>query len=173
MQPNAKHVVLNIDVKLDNNPELLYPLMRREIESFPGWETELAPRLILGLWHAKYIEPAQRHLPYCRLAHIGVSPRVAKKYFWSACSAFSINYAALVGKEGQDFVAACKSAGKDLYVWTVNDRREMIQATKWGAKAILTDRTAAYLSLRGEMSSTCTICLASPASVLMNPPTRS
>lgn len=29
----------------------------------------------------------------------------------------------------------------------------MIQATKWGAKAILTDKTAAYLSLRGEMSS--------------------
>lgn len=106
-----------------------------------------------GLWHAKYIEPALRHLPYCRLAHIGVSPRVAKKYFWTACSAFSINYAALVGKEGQDFVAACKAAGKDLYVWTVNDRREMIQATKWGAKAILTDKTAAYLSLRGEMSS--------------------
>ena len=48
MQPGSKHVVLNIDVKLDNDPELLYPLMRREIESFPGWETELAPRLILG-----------------------------------------------------------------------------------------------------------------------------
>ena len=48
MQPGSKDVVLNIDVKLDNDPEVLYPLMKREIESFPGWETELAPRLILG-----------------------------------------------------------------------------------------------------------------------------
>ena len=89
-----------------------------------------------------------------------MSPSVARKYFWTACSAFSLNYASLVNKDGQDFVKACKREGKDLYVWTVNDRAEMIQATKWGAKAILTDRTADFLTLRGEMSSAC----AAPAS---------
>ena len=106
-----------------------------------------------GLWHCKYVEPAQRLLPYCRLAHIGISPSLARKYFWEACSAFSLNYATLVGKEGAEFRAACKVAKKDLYVWTVNDRREMIQATKWGVKAILTDKTAEFLSLRDQMSS--------------------
>lgn len=38
-------------------------------------------------------------------------------------------------------------------VWTVNKRSEMIEATKWGAKAILTDRTADFLKLRDEMES--------------------
>ena len=48
MQPEARHVVLNVDVKLDNDPEVLYPLMKEEIERFENWETQLAPRLILG-----------------------------------------------------------------------------------------------------------------------------
>lgn len=38
-------------------------------------------------------------------------------------------------------------------VWTVNKRAEMIEATKWGAKAILTDRTAEFLQLRQQMES--------------------
>ena len=38
-------------------------------------------------------------------------------------------------------------------VWTVNKRAEMIEATKWGVKAILTDRTAEYLKLRNQMES--------------------
>lgn len=82
-----------------------------------------------------------------------MSPDIARKYFWAACSAFSLNYASLVSKDGEAFRAACRQAGKDLYVWTVNERSEMIQATKWGAKAVLTDRTADYLRVRGEMSS--------------------
>jgi phosphatidylglycerol phospholipase C len=150
--------------------------MHEQIVKFDEWQTKLAPRLILGargpsflpnsqfvlmccflpspgLWHAKYIEPAQRLLPYCKLAHIGVSPSIAKKHFWSTCSAFSLNYATLRGKEGADFRKACREEGKELYVWTVNDRKQMIQAVKWGAAVILTDKTADYLNLRGEMSS--------------------
>lgn len=153
LEPGHEHVLLNVDVKLDNDPELLYRLMHEIIVLYPEWETRLAPRLILGLWHAKYIEPAQRLLPYCRLAHIGVSPDVARKYFWEACEAFSLNYSSLLGKEGELFRKECKDAGKDLYVWTVNSRKEMINATTWGVKAILTDKTADYLTLKGEMSS--------------------
>jgi len=48
MKPENRHVVLNVDVKLDNDPEVLYKLMDVDIRRFPGWETELAPRLILG-----------------------------------------------------------------------------------------------------------------------------
>lgn len=175
MKAEARHVHLNVDVKLDNDPEILFKLMHEQIIKFDEWETVLAPRLILGecysvfkggekeqyidplvklgLWHAKYIEPAQRLLPYCKLAHIGVSPSIAKKFFWSSCSAFSLNYATLIGKEGKEFIKKCLNEGKELYVWTVNDRKQMIQAIKWGASVILTDRTAEYLNLRGEISS--------------------
>lgn len=125
--------------------------MAKSIERHPKWDTMLAPRLVLGLWHPKYLEPAQRLLPLLKRAHIGVSPSHAKKYFWSGCTAFSMQFSSLVGREGESFRQACKRDGKELLVWTVNKRNEMIEATKWGAKAVLTDKTADFLSLRQQM----------------------
>lgn len=151
MRPENHHIFLNIDVKVDNDPERLFTLMHDLISAYPAYEQDLAPRLVLGLWHPKYVEPATRILPYIRLTHIGMSPVLARKFFWDACSAFSMNFACLVGRDGELFRQECKAAGKDLYVWTVNKRAEMIEATKWGAKAILTDRTADFLKLREDM----------------------
>ncbi|GAA5944032.1 hypothetical protein JCM3775_006818 [Rhodotorula graminis] len=151
MQPANEHVLLNIDVKVDNDPERLFTIMKDIISSYPDFETKLAPRLLLGLWHPKYVEPAQRLLPDVRRAHIGMSPALARKYFWDACCTFSMSFASMVNSEGASFRDECRKAGKEITVWTVNDRREMIEATKWGVKAILTDRTKALLELRQEM----------------------
>lgn len=153
---------------MDNDPERLFTLMHGLISIYPSFETTLAPRLVLGLWHPKYVEPAVRILPYIRLAHIGMSPALARRHFWDACGSFSMNFASLVGSDGELFRKECKLGGKDLCespryerqendtdevidVWTVNKRSEMIEATKWGAKAILTDRTAEFLQLRAQM----------------------
>jgi len=62
-----------------------------------------------------------------------------------------MNFSCLVTLDGAAFREECKKAGKDICVWTVNERREMIEATKWGAKAILTDRTDDWLALKHEM----------------------
>ncbi|ORY90748.1 PLC-like phosphodiesterase [Leucosporidium creatinivorum] len=152
MRPENMKVFLNIDVKVDNDPERLFALMHEIVSSYPDFKTVLAPRLVLGLWHPKYVEPATRLIPYIRLTHIGMSPALARKYFWDACGAFSMNFSCLVGADGESFRKECKAANKDLYVWTVNKRAEMIEATKWGAKAILTDRTAEFLKLREQMN---------------------
>lgn len=154
MRPENLHVYLNIDVKVDNEPVQLFTLMHAIISTHPDYETKLGPRLVLGLWHPKYVTPACELLPYIRLAHIGMSPSMARKYFWDACDSFSMNFSCLVGNDGEQFRKECKTANKDLYVWTVNKRSEMIEATKWGAKAILTDRTAEFLALRAQMEST-------------------
>ncbi|KAI5474997.1 glycerophosphoryl diester phosphodiesterase [Pseudohyphozyma bogoriensis] len=151
MRPENSHVFLNIDVKPDNDPERLFNLMHTTISHYPSYETSLGPRLVLGLWHPKFIQPALTILPYIRLAHIGLSPALARKYFWDACSSFSMAFVCLAGKDGELFRKECRAAGKDLYVWTVNKREQMIEATHWGAFAILTDRTDDFLALRKEM----------------------
>jgi len=152
LEPQAKHVLLNVDVKLDNDPEVLFARMNEIVMEYENWESELAPRLILGLWHPRYLEPAERLLTYCRRAHIGVSPAVALKYFWDSCFGFSLNFSCLVTKEGEAFRRKCTQEGKELFVWTVNNRREMIAVANWGARAILTDKTADYLTLRDQMN---------------------
>jgi len=152
MRPEHKHVKLNLDIKPDNNPDRLFPLMRKVIESYPDYETDLAPRLILGLWHPKFLESALINVPSMKRIHIGMSPRAARKYFWNDCSGFSMYFACLVGADGQAFIADAQKAGKDIYVWTVNRKDEMIEATRWGVKAVLTDKTAVFQDLRKNMT---------------------
>ena len=106
MLPDNHHVVLNvrfpltllkqIDCKMQNDPETLFPRMAEilaydsrlcasDFRLHPGWETLLAPRLILGLWHPIFIQPAFKYLPLLRRYHIGFSLDIAHKYFWEAC----------------------------------------------------------------------------------------
>ncbi|MBZ5721870.1 MAG: glycerophosphodiester phosphodiesterase [Acidobacteriia bacterium] len=42
------------------------------------------------------------------------------------------------------------AAGKKLIVWTVNDKRSILRLAEYGADAIITDRTQAVMSIRGE-----------------------
>jgi glycerophosphoryl diester phosphodiesterase len=120
--------------------------------TYQDWETLLAPRLILGLWHPVFIRPALKYLPRVRRYHIGLSTWLARTYFWDACEGFSINFGMLVGPEGQAFIRDCREAGKEVCVWTVNDPNEMRTAMSWGLKAVLTDKVAAYVALKNAVS---------------------
>lgn len=126
--------------------------MRKVIESYPDYENDLSPRLILGLWHPKFLKSALVNVPSMTRIHIGASPSAARQYFWKDCSGFSMYFACLVGSDGQSFIEEAKAAGKDVYVWTVNRKDEMIEATRWGVKAVLTDKTALFQGLRKEMT---------------------
>jgi len=125
--------------------------MHQSISAFPDWEKLLAPRILLGLWHPTFIRPALTHVPYLRRAHIGRSPHIARKYFWSHVEAFSIEFGALASNEGQKFMADCAGAGKKVLVWTVNNREEMMEAVRWNVHAILTDCTWVWLELRNKL----------------------
>jgi len=151
MKEGNKHVKFNVDIKVGNDPDRLFSLIHNIISSQPNWETELAPRIILGLWHPKFIAPARRLLPYFSLAHIGMSVRFAREYFWDTCDGFSMYFSCLVGREGEKFREDCKRSGKKVMLWTINRREEMIEAVRWGVDAILTDVTKDYLMLRDEL----------------------
>ena len=96
--------MFNVDVKVYNEPTRLFTLMDKIISSHPEWQTQLAPRIVLGLWHPKFIEPAKQLLPYCTRSHIGLSPYIAREYFWNGCDAFSMNFDALQTFEGSRLV---------------------------------------------------------------------
>jgi len=150
-RPENAHAQFNIDVKIDNDPDRLFGLMNTIISRQANYVDTLGPRLILGLWHPRFIDSAKFHLPYCKLSFIGRSIPIARQYFWRDCQAFSINYNSLIGRDGEMFRNECRESGKELYVWTVNKRNEMIRSAKWGVSVILTDRTADLVNLRQEM----------------------
>jgi len=151
MKPENQHVKFNIDVKVYNQPERVFSLMDKIIISYPEWETKLAPRIILGLWHPRFVTAAKEHVPYCKRSHIGAVPDIARKYFWNDCDAFSMWFPGLATADGERFRQECKKAGKQLMVWTVNNPAEMMEAVRWGVDAILTDVTKTWHDLRAAL----------------------
>lgn len=145
--------LFQIDIKPDNQPERLFKLMKEIVESYPDFESKLAPRLILGLWHPIFLDAALTFVPALRRVHIGGSPMAARTYFWNHCDGFSMWFPSLVGADGQAFLQEAREAKKDVFVWTVNRRDEMIEATRWGVKAILTDKTDMFQEVRKDMAS--------------------
>ena len=126
-QPENRHVKFNVDVKVQNKPAHLFRLMHNIISSQPEWETALAPRILLGLWHPSFLPHAKAHLPYCRRSYIGQDIAVARKYFWDSCDVFSIKFSTLAMADGAKFRKDCKQAGKRVMAWTVNDPEHMVE----------------------------------------------
>ena len=117
----------NVDVKVQNKPAHLFALMHKIISAQAEWESALAPRILLGLWHPSFLPHAKAHLPYCRRSYIGQSIAVARKYFWDSCDAFSIKISTFAMADGAKFRKDCKAAGKRVMAWTVNDPEHMVE----------------------------------------------
>ncbi|TFK28542.1 PLC-like phosphodiesterase [Coprinopsis marcescibilis] len=152
MKPENRHVTLNLDVKPHNEVTRIFTLMNDTITAQPDWQTALAPRILLGLWHPKFIKVAKEVLPYCRRAHIGWSIDVARRYFWDDVDTFSIAMCVLASPEGRRFLEECKKCDKQVAVWTVNTKEEMVEACRWGVDVIITDHTKTWLDLRRTLS---------------------
>ena len=101
--PERSPLRIQLDVKPQNDPERLFTLMHEIISEQGDWQTALAPRVILGLWHPRFISAAIKIMPYLRRSYIGASITIAREYFWDSCQAFSIHFAALVTNEGAKF----------------------------------------------------------------------
>jgi phosphatidylglycerol phospholipase C len=149
---NAPYVYAQVDIKPSNDPLHLFTLMRKALERYPGWEESIAPRIVLGLWHPKFVDPALSILPSLRRCFIGVHLGLAQApVFWDTCDAFSISFPLLTIGEGPAFRAKCKSAGKKLYAWTMNRPEEWALGIEWGVDVIMTDTPNAYIAFRKRM----------------------
>ncbi|KAK1220713.1 hypothetical protein PQX77_016539 [Marasmius sp. AFHP31] len=148
MKPENQHVKFNIDVKVQNDPDRLFSLMHKIVSAQPDWENVLAPRLLLGLWHPRFLVYAKARMPYCDRSYLGNSPDMAKKFFWDDCGTMSMSFSSMAGKDGERFRKECRAAGKKLMIWTVNEPQQMMEVSRWGADVIITDVTKVWLDMR-------------------------
>ena len=86
---------IQVDVKPHNDPERLFTLTREIISAREYWQTALAPRVILGLQHPRFILATIKIAPYLWRSSIGASISLARDYFWDYCHTFSVNFATL------------------------------------------------------------------------------
>jgi len=146
----SKHegIMFNVDVKVWSDPQQLFSSMHNVISTQPDWETKLAPRILLGLWHPAFLPAAMHYVPYLKRSHIGLSPYIAREFFWDNVDAFSMNFASMCTLEGDRFRKECQRAGKKILVWTVNAPEHMMECVRWGVDGIITDVTSVWVSLR-------------------------
>ncbi|KAK4686292.1 phosphatidylglycerol phospholipase C, partial [Tremellales sp. Uapishka_1] len=151
MDPSHPNVKVNIDCKVENDPVRLFGLIKAAVEQYEGWQKLLAPRLILGIWHPKFIVPATEILPYLPRYAISMSLTETRKYFFDKCHGFSIMYEVLASSEGQKFRRECEAAGKEICCWTVNEKEEMRQCTRWGIKSVISDKPDLWRQVRKQI----------------------
>lgn len=149
MKPENQHIEFNIDIKPNNDPTRLFTLMRAILVAHPTWETTLAPRMILGLWHPKFIGPALTILPELKRCFIGIDLSLAQcSTFWNACHSFSIVFMILSTPEGKTFRERCQKEGKELYAWTLNREEQWALAAEWNLDVVMTDTPIQYMAAR-------------------------
>lgn len=132
MEPANRHLKFSIDCKEHSDPELLFHLMHQYISAQENYLETLAPRLILGVWHTAFIEPAARILPYCQLHHLSCSTEIARSHFFEL-EGFNFSYAILKTKKGQAFLKDAMAAGKKILVWNLTETHEyFLDVLEWG-----------------------------------------
>ncbi|ODN74798.1 hypothetical protein, variant 2 [Cryptococcus amylolentus CBS 6039] len=148
VSPANSRVKINLDLKVENDPVRLFGLIKSVLESYEGWQENLAPRIILGIWHPKFIVPATTILPYLPRYAISMDLLQARKYFFTSCHGFSIHYPMLASNEGAKFRKECKANGKKICVWTVNDPEEMRMCARWGVESVITDKPDVWRTIK-------------------------
>ncbi|KAJ6596016.1 PLC-like phosphodiesterase [Mycena sp. CBHHK59/15] len=151
MKPENRHIHLNVDVKAQNDPQQLFSLMHTIIASHPQWEIRLAPRILLGIWHPRFLQPAKELLPYCRRSSISFSLSITKTYLWDDVECVSVWYNALMGWEGQRFRDDVRRSGKKLMVFTVNEPHHLMEMVRWDVDGIVTDNPNRLLELKSAL----------------------
>lgn len=127
-EPEATHLWLLLDIKLDNHPENVMRLAAEALAEVGGegaqsWEG----RVTLGIWALKYVALCERYLPDFPIAHIGTSIAYAREFLNIPGAAFNLHYAALANASGKKFLSDARKEGRNVFAWTVNDERLM----KW------------------------------------------
>jgi len=123
--------------------------MRAVLSTHENWETTIAPRLILGIYHPKFVAHAMTILPNVKMCFIGIHLTLAQRpLFWEACDAFSIPFPFFTTAEGDRFRQRCKSEGKYIIAWMCNRQEEWAMAAAWGLDVVITDKIAPYVAER-------------------------
>ncbi|KAJ7940566.1 PLC-like phosphodiesterase [Mycena leptocephala] len=151
MKPENLHVQFDVDIKAMNDPHQLFQLMHAAISVYPGWETLLAPRILLGLWHPRFIQPAKDILPYCRRSSISFSLWLVRNHLWDDVDCVSVWYNVLMSRDGKRFRDEVKKSGKKLMVFTVNEPEHLLEMVRWEVDVIITDVPNRYLQLRSAL----------------------
>jgi len=127
-QPQLQHLWILLDIKLDNNANDVMRLIAETIAAVQPGERAWKDRIVLGIWAARFLPLCKKYLPGFPISHIGFSTCYARMFLKVPNVSFNMLQKVLLGPIGASFIRDVKDAGRQLFIWTVNDSNMM----KWG-----------------------------------------
>lgn len=142
---------LLLDIKVDNQVQIIEAL-RNTLDATNPYTSFWTNRIILGIWHHKFLPYCDSHLPKLPISHIGLHTSYARSYFLHnpQVSSFNMQLSSLYTQSQQNFVTEAHGLGKQVYVWTVNDEQSMRYCIHLKVDAILSDDPSKTNSVRSE-----------------------
>ena len=116
-----------------------------------GWNVRCTPCAYLARAYTtlqqSYIDICRDLLPGFPVAHIGFSLLYARRFLSQPDVHFNLFQKALVGPIGSRFIKATREAGRDLFVWTVNDEQWMEWSIRKQVDGVITDDPKRFLEV--------------------------
>ena len=139
-KPGLEDKWVLLDIKLDNNADDVMRLIAETIKSVPenpsrSWDN----RIVLGIWAVKFIPLCQSYLPGFPISHIGFSTCYARQFLKVPNCSFNMLQKVLLGPIGTTFIRDIRKAGRQLFVWTVNDENLMKWSIQRRVDGVITD----------------------------------
>ena len=127
-QPDLQYLWILLDIKFDNDAENVMRLIAKTIRSVKPGVRPWNDRIVLGIWAAKFLPFCTHHLPGFPITHIGFSTCYARQFLKVPNVSFNMLQKVLFGPIGANFIKDVRDAGRQLFIWTVNDDKMM----RWG-----------------------------------------
>lgn len=138
--PEYRDRWLLLDIKINNSLRILEHIAKALAKVRPDlsfWSS----RLVLGIWHHKYLPYASKNLPGIPITHIGLHTSYARSHFLyrADVQSFNLQLFSLVTASQQAFIRDAHKLGKSVFVWTVNDADSMRYCMSLKVDCILSD----------------------------------
>jgi glycerophosphoryl diester phosphodiesterase len=144
-QPGLEHIWVLLDIKLDNNADDVMRLIAQTIASVSPSQSRLwRDRVLLGIWAAKFLPLCTHYLPRFPITHIGFSTCYARQFLAVPNVCFNMLQKVLLGPIGSRFIRDVKEAGRQLFVWTVNEKSMMKWSIQEEVDGVITDDTKKF-----------------------------
>ncbi|KAB5554542.1 PLC-like phosphodiesterase [Coniochaeta sp. 2T2.1] len=154
-QPGNESVWLLLDIKRDDDPDLLLSRTAAAISSVAPPSTKpWRERIVLGAWSSSVIDKCRAHLPGFNVALIGVYLPEANRLLREESGVwFNMLLLTLLGSSGGRFIEEARRKGRNLFVWTVNKEGWMHWCIRKGVDGVITDDPKKFLAVCEEWKS--------------------
>lgn len=138
-----------LDIKLDNDAERIMRLIASTLSSVSSQSpAPWSKRVVLGLWAAKYLPPAQEQLPGYPIMHIAFSTTYARQFFEMENVGFNMMFYALLMPGGRSWLREAQEVYKrKVLSWTINGEDNMKWCIRRGLDGVVTDEVERYMDV--------------------------